>query len=88
MLFRKKRAVVESSDETLTNNFNITPEVKLKPIKLNKPPVINSEKPIFFGVKGKKSITLLTKNITKIILILKSSCKKSITITYSTNSNK
>ena len=53
MLFRKKRAVVESSDETLTNNFNITPEVKLKPIKLNKPPVINSEKPIFFGVKGK-----------------------------------
>ena len=59
--------------------------MKLKPIKLNKPPVINSEKPIFFGVKGKKSITLLTKNITKIVLILKSSCKKSITITYSTN---
>ena len=53
MLFRKKRAVVESSDETLTNNFNITPEVKLKPIKLNKPPVINSEKPIFLELKEK-----------------------------------
>ena len=35
--------------------FNITPEVKLKPIKLNKPPVINSEKPIFLELKEKSN---------------------------------
>ena len=87
MLFKKNSVVVASKDEILTNSFNITPEVKLNPIKLSKPPVINSENPMFFGVKGKKSIILFTKNITKIVLILRSSFRKSITITYSINSN-
>ena len=53
MLFKKNSVVVASKDEILTNSFNITPEVKLNPIKLNKPPVINSENPMFLGVKGK-----------------------------------
>ena len=87
MLFKKNNVVVASNDEILTKSFNITPVVKLNPIKLNKPPVINSEKPIFLGVKGKKSIILFTKNITNTVLILKLSCKKSMTITNNTNSN-
>lgn len=87
MLFKKNSVVVASRDEILTNSFNITPEVKLNPIKLNKPPVINSENPMFFGVKGKKSIILFTKNITKTVFILRSSCRKSMTITYNINSN-
>ena len=38
------------------NTFIKTPVVKLNPIKFNKIPDINSEKPIFFGVIRKKII--------------------------------
>ena len=66
-MFKKNKIVVESNEDILTNNLRITPEVKLNPIIFKSPPVINSEKPIFFGVSGKKSIILFTRKITKTV---------------------
>ena len=74
-LLNKK--VVAISEDILTKTLIKTPVVKLKPITFNKIPEINSEKPIFFGVTGKKSTILLTKKIINIDLKLISNPKNS-----------
>ena len=70
---------MEIKDEILIDTLIRTPVVKLNPIIFNKSPEINSEKPIFLGVIGKKSIILFTRKIKKIAFKSISKPKKFIT---------